>query len=313
MKPVLFTFTRSPFFIILSFIIPPLFWATNYIIGRAVRYDISPTSLTLARWSVALLIALPFAWPHIRRDSHYYLDHPIKIIGISLSGIAVFSILIYLGLQYTTSTNALLLNSFVPILILLFSTLFFRNKVGILQISGLIISTLGVFVIIFKGSLYGLLQLSFSYGDLLLLAAMASFALYTLLLRKVPSEINRMGLLAIQIIITLIVLFPLWLFKHHSELSFNWNYNTLQAALFLGIFPSFCSYILYGYCVEKLGAAKASLSIHLIPVFGVVLSTLLLNEHLYLFHLIGISTILTGIYLTNLNYHQGKTHEKRNN
>ncbi|MCS3429528.1 DMT family transporter [Klebsiella sp. BIGb0407] len=292
--------TRQLILTILFFVIPPLFWAGNYIVGRAVRNDIPPVTLTFVRWLIALAIILPFAAPHIKRDYRRYLQHPLRIIAVSLSGIAAFSLLVYYGLHHTSGTNALLLNSCVPVLITLFSCLFFKARLNHLQIICLIVSCCGVLVIILKGDLSALFNLAFSSGDLLLLTAMSCFAFYTLWLRKLPADINKVGLLGIQVMITLIAVAPLFLREYHSDIQVNWNPITIPGVIFLGVFPSFISYLLYGCCVEAVGAARAGLSIHLIPVFGVVLSVIFLGEHIQLFHIMGISIILLGVGLANI-------------
>lgn len=285
---------------ILFFVIPPLFWAGNYIVGRAVRNDIPPVTLTFVRWLIALAIILPFAAPHLKRDYRKYLQHPLRIIAVSLSGIAAFSLLVYYGLHHTSGTNALLLNSCVPVLIMLFSCLFFKARLNHLQIISVFVSCCGVLTIILKGDIRALFHLAFSSGDMLLLAAMACFALYTLWLKKLPADINKMGLLGIQVIITLLAVAPLFFREYCSGAQVNWNQVTITGVIFLGVFPSFISYLLYGCCVEAVGTARAGLSIHLIPVFGVVLSVIFLGEHIQPFHVMGISIILSGVGLANV-------------
>ncbi|MBK0166806.1 DMT family transporter [Klebsiella sp. S69] len=292
--------TRQLIMTILFFVIPPLFWAGNYIVGRAIRNDVPPVTLTFVRWLIALAIVLPFATPHIIRDYRQYIQHPLRIIAVSLSGIAVFSLLVYYGLHYTSGTNALLLNSCVPVLITLFSCLFFKARLNHLQMISVIISCCGVLTIILKGDLSALFHLEFSSGDLLLLAAMACFAFYTLWLRKLPADINKLGLLGMQVIITLIAITPLFFREYFYGTQVNWNSVTISGVIFLGIFPSFVSYLFYGCCVEAVGASRAGLSIHLIPVFGVVLSVIFLGEHIQLFHIMGISIILSGVGLANV-------------
>lgn len=285
---------------ILFFVVPPLFWAGNYIVGRAVRNDVPPVTLTFVRWLIALAIILPFAAPHIKRDYRKYLQHPLRIIAVSLSGIAAFSLLVYYGLHHTSGTNALLLNSCVPVLIMLFSCLFFKARLNHLQIISVFISCCGVLTIILKGDIRALFHLAFSSGDMLLLAAMACFALYTLWLKKLPADINKMGLLGMQVIITLLAIAPLFLREYRSGAQVNWDQVTITGVIFLGVFPSFISYLLYGCCVEAVGTARAGLSIHLIPVFGVVLSVIFLGEHIQPFHVMGISIILSGVGLANV-------------
>ena len=284
----------------LYFVIPPLFWAGNYIVGRVVRNDVPPITLTFVRWLIALAIILPFAAPHITRDYKKYFKHPLRIIAVSLSGIAAFSLLVYYGLHHTSGTNALLLNSCVPVLIMLFSCLFFKARLNYLQIISVFISCCGVLTIILKGDIRALFNLAFSSGDMLLLAAMACFAFYTLWLKKLPADINKMGLLGMQVIITLIATAPLFFWEFNSGAQVNWNRVTIPSVIFLGIFPSFISYLLYGCCVEAVGSARAGLSIHLIPVFGVLLSVVFLGEGIQLFHVIGISIILSGVGLAHV-------------
>ncbi|MEQ9866113.1 DMT family transporter [Pectobacterium aroidearum] len=297
--------SSSPHFssaaVFFMFVIPPLLWAGNFIVGRAIRNDVPPVTLTLVRWIVALAIILPFALPHIRRDLPLYYRHAGRIIAVSLSGVAAFSLLVYVGLHHTSGTNALLLNSCVPVLIMLFSALFFGGRLTGRQCAGLLVSCCGVLAIIFKGDPGGFLQLVFSSGDLLLLAAMSCFAFYTLWLRKMPPEINRMGLLGMQVIITVTAVFPLWIWEQGVSASVHWSLPVVTAVIFLGLFPSFISYLLYGRCVEAIGAARAGLSIHLIPVFGVAISALFLNEPVHLYHLIGIGMILAGVSLASTN------------
>lgn len=292
--------SRQIMLAIIFFIIPPLFWAGNYIVGRAVRNDVPPVTLTFVRWLIALAIILPFAAPHIKRDYRKYLQHPLRIIAVSLSGLLAFSLLVYYGLHQTSGTNALLLNSCVPVLIMLFSYLFFGARLNHLQIISVFLSCCGVLTIILKGDIHALFHLEFSSGDILLLTAMACFAFYTLWLRKLPVDINKMGLLGMQVIITLIAAAPLFFLEYHSGAQVNWNPVTIPGVIFLGVFPSFISYLLYGSCVEAVGAARAGLSIHLIPVFGVVLSVIFLGEHIQLFHIMGIIIILSGVGLANV-------------
>lgn len=279
--------------------LPPLLWAGNFIIGRAVRNEIPPVTLTLVRWLIALICILPFALKYIRRDAARYRAFPLRIVAISLSGIVAFSLLTYIGLHHTSGTNALLLNSCIPVLIMLFAGLFYGQPLRLSQATGLLISFCGVLAIIFHGDMAGLLSLSFSSGDLMLLGAMASFSLYTLWLKKIPPEVSRLGLLGVQVIISLIAIFPLWLWESRSGASAVWNHTTLSAVLYLGIFPSFIAYLLFGRGVALIGAARAGLTIHLIPVFGVALSVLFLGEKIHFYHLAGIATILAGISLAS--------------
>lgn len=206
----------------------------------------------------------------------------------------------HFGLEFghhTLASNALLLNSFIPVLIALFGFLFFREKLNKLQAVGLLLSFIGVITIIARGNWAVLTGLSFASGDLIVFFAMVAFAFYTLWLRAVPREINRIGLMAIQIAAAFIFLIPLWLIERALGQYPHWTNSGVLALFYLGIFPSVLAYVMFNLGVAKFGAATAGLCIHLIPVFGAVLALLFLGESLHLYHAIGMIAILSGIKL----------------
>ncbi|MCB5185880.1 DMT family transporter [Methylobacillus gramineus] len=280
-------------------ILPPLFWAGNFVIGRAVHNEIPPFTLSLGRWIIAFACILPFAWQPMRRDWPQYCQYRWRILAISIAGVASFNTLVYTGLHSTTATNGILLNSCIPILILLFGVLFYQLRISKLQVRGLAISFAGVLTIILHGEWQRLLALDFSTGDLIIFLAMVCWALYTLWLRGIPNEINRIGLMGIQILIAIIALLPLYIWELTYSASPIWNQHSLLALAYVGIFPSVIAYSLYMMGVARAGAARAGLFIHLMPAFGSLLSMLFLGESLALFHIVGIAAILTGLLLSN--------------
>ncbi|WP_287109892.1 DMT family transporter [Methylobacillus sp.] len=293
----------SPFTLYLILILPPLFWAGNFVVGRAVHTDIPPFTLSLGRWVIALLCILPFAWPTMRRDLPLYWQYRWRLLAVSVVGVAAFNTLVYSGLHHTTATNGILLNSCIPILILLFGAMFYRLRLHPLQLLGLALSFFGVLTIILHGEWERLLSLAFSSGDLVIFTAMICWALYTLWLRDLPASIHRLGLMGAQILVAVIVLLPLFIWEQAHGQHARWGQETWLALAYVGIFPSVIAYTLYTIGVEKAGAARAGLFIHLMPVFGSLLSVIFLGEHLHLFHAIGIAAILGGLALSNRHQH----------
>ncbi|HMR36797.1 DMT family transporter [uncultured Paracoccus sp.] len=274
---------------------PPLFWAGNFIVGRAMHEAVPPFALSMWRWIIAFLLLLPFAAPAMRRDLPRYWQHRWTILGVSLSGVFSFNTLIYLGLRTTTAANALLLNSFIPILVVLFGALFFGQVIRRVQVAGLLISLLGVLTIVLQGDWYRLASFSFAKGDLIIFCAMISWAFYTLWLRKIPAGIDRIGLMGTQMALALLVLVPCSLWEHSTGAAVQWSAQVAGALAYLGIFPSVVAYLLYNFAVARLGAAQAGLSIHLIPVFGVLLAVLFLGEQVHPYHVLGIAAIACGL------------------
>ena len=284
---------------IAALVLPPLFWAGNVIVARAARGDVPPFTLSFGRWVIALACLLPFAWPYLKRDWPLYRQHFRLIMAVALTGVLSFNTLVYSGLHYTTSTNALLLNSCIPVLIMLIGALFYQQKLRTVHMLGLAISLAGVLTIILHGEWARLLSLSFNRGDLLVFAAVICWAFYTLLMRRIPVNINRTGLTALTIGIALVFLLPLWLWERSTGALPIWNARALWSLVYVGLLPSVAAYLLYTQAVARVGAMRAGLSMHLMPVFGILLAVGLLGESLYSYHLMGIAAIFTGIGLSN--------------
>ncbi|MFV0480816.1 MAG: DMT family transporter [Campylobacteraceae bacterium] len=286
---------------ILSFmflVLPPLFWAGNFVVGRAIRDEIPPLALSFGRWSIAFLVLLPFAIKYIKRDYKLYIKHKWLVLKMAIFGIAGFNTLVYLGLHSTTAINAILLNSFIPILIILFGALFFKQTTFKNQIIGMSLSFIGVFVIILHGNFANLLTLTFSKGDIIVFLAMVCWAFYTLWVRELPREINQIGLLETQITIALLFLLPFVIFEASLGFAPIWSRASVLSLLYVGIVPSVLAYIFYILAVVKFGSIRAGGFIHLMPVFGTILSIIFLGEKLYAFHIVGILIILIGLFIS---------------
>lgn len=290
---------------------PPLFWAGNFLIGRLVRDTIPPMSLLFWRWVIAAVLLLPFAWKAMRRDLPLYWQYRWRVLSVSLAGIVAFNSFVYIGLRSTTASNALLLNSLIPILIVLFAAIFYRQPLKKTQLGGLAASFAGVLIIITQGDISRLTVMDFSHGDLIIFLALISWSFYTLWLRGFPPNIDRTGLMTLQVIIGILVIAPIYQWEQMSGMTVVWNAGSLAALAYLGVFPSVVAYLLYNIGVARVGAAAAGLSVHLIPVFGVALAVLFLGEHLHFYHVCGIAAIGGGIVLAMRSGRRGILNSSR--
>jgi drug/metabolite transporter (DMT)-like permease len=292
-------FRNLSFTTLLLLIAPPLFWAGNFVIGRLVRDDIGPMSLSFWRWVIAFCVLLPFTYKYIKHDWPLYKKHIPFIIKTSLVGVTSFNTLIYLGLHSTTATNALLLNSTIPVLIILFGLLFYKQRMYFLPTMGLVLSLIGVGAIILNGDIKALINFSFNPGDLIIFTAMICWAIYTLWMKNTPDNMNRMALTCVQIAIAVIALLPLWLWETGGQLPIHLNNSAKMALLYVGIFPSVIAYISYSVAISRVGPMLSGLFIHLMPVFGVILAAVFANESIHLYHIVGIALIAFGLVLSS--------------
>ncbi|RWR52494.1 DMT family transporter [Sinirhodobacter ferrireducens] len=277
--------------------LPPLFWAGNFIVARAARGEVPPMALSCVRWGLALLCMLPFAWPYLKRDAAWYRENWKLVALVGIPGVTGFNTLVYVGLQYTTATNGMLLNSTIPVLILVLGALFWGRKMRALQAFGLLVSTFGVAVIILHGEWQRLVTLEFSRGDLIIFVAMICWALYTLGLTRIPASVNRLGLLAVHSAMTLVLLAPFLGLEIAAGRVPSFSGAGIAAMLYVGVVPSVLATLLYMRAVSIAGPARAGQFIHLLPVYGAVLSTLFLGEELHLYHAVGFGAILAGIVI----------------
>ena len=256
-------------------------------------------AMTFFRWLFAIMILAPFAWPHVRRDWPVIRAHWRTMVALGALGVGTHNGLSYLGLNFTTATNGVILNSFIPVMIIMISWLFLRERLTQLQVAGVVISLTGVLTVLCKGSLDALLEFRLNAGDLIIIASMAMWAIYTIGLRWRPPGISMLSfLLAVAVVGDLCVL-PLWLGEMALGRYIVWSWTNAAALVAVATFSSVLAYILWNRGVEAVGANVAGLFVHLMPVYGVVLAWLFLGERMAAFQVAGIALILAGIWVTS--------------
>jgi drug/metabolite transporter (DMT)-like permease len=275
----------------------PLFWSGNFILGRALHQTIPPIALSFWRWALALLIVLPFALPRLGGQWAVVRRHWAALSLLAVLGVTNFNTFVYLGLRTTTATNAVLLVSTTPVLIVLLSFLLLRQRISPRQAAGFLLSLAGVAVIVARGDLQILTALRLNRGDLWVLGAVASWALYSVSLRWRPTALDPLAFLTVTIVIGLIPLLPLYWWELGRGRGFEVDAITLGAIGYVALFPSVLAYILWTRAVTELGANRTGQLLHLMPVFGAVLAMPLLGERIHGFHLAGIGLIAGGIAL----------------
>jgi drug/metabolite transporter (DMT)-like permease len=279
----------------LVLVLPPLLWAGNFVVGRAASDEVPPIMLAFARHFIALLFLLPFGWFAMKRDMRRYWDLRWQLLRVSLAGMVAFNLLVYIGLHSTTASNAQLMNSAIPVLIVLFGAVFLRQRLSAMQIVGLLLSCVGVLTIILHGDFSRLVALQFSHGDLIVFSAMVSFALFSVWLRSFPADMNRLGLLGAQFVVAVVVLIPFVLWEYVSGVRATWSPAALAAMFYVGLAPSLLANLLYMFGIARVGAARAGLFIHLVPLYGAIMSIAFLGESVHIYHAIGMVAIIAGL------------------
>lgn len=272
-----------------------LIWAGNFVLGRAVSASIPPVALSFWRWVLALLVLLPFtfrevraAWPIVRRSL------PV-LVPLGILGVGNFSTLVYVGLGQTTATNAALLNSACPAFILIIGPLLGGRRPGLRQVAGIALSLTGVLAIVSRGDPQTLLQLSFNRGDAWVLAAVLSWAFYTVLLGRRPAGLHPMTLLTVLVVIGLAWITPFYAAEAWRGARVSWDGPTLASLGYVGVLAAVVAYVAWNQGVAELGADRSGAFLHLLPAFAAVLAALLLGEAFRAYHAAGIALVLVGV------------------
>lgn len=281
-------------------LLPGLFWAGNAIVARSVASDLPPVGLAFWRWVVAALVIAPLAWPHLARDVPKMAARPGVMLLLAALGIAIFNTLLYVAAHTTTAINIVILQTAMPIVVVLATFLFFREAVTIRQALGIAASFAGTLVLISHGHPELLFNLEFRTGDLWMLAAVVSYASYTALLRLRP-EVHGFSFAFASFALGAALLLPLYLAESALVKPFPASGESVLAIAYVAVFASVLAYVAFNRTVELVGANVAGLAVHLVPVFGVGLAVLLLDERLEAYHAAGIALIAFGVWLATRN------------
>ena len=281
-------------------ILTTLFWSGNFIVGKAASlFEIPPFTLNFYRWVFAWLILAPFTLPEIIRKKNYILENIGLIIILGITSVTIFNSIVYYSLNFTQVISGVLTISAIPVMIIFFCWLFKIEKTNIYQISGVIFSLLGVVVIIAKADLKNLLNLNFNKGDLWMVFAMFSWAIYSALLRKKKFELSQLSLLQTIISAGLIFLLPTYLIELALGYKVSIHLPFVLTLAYVVIFPGLASFIFWIKGISIIGSNRSGIFLHLMPIFSTILAIIIFKEKFMTYHLIGAILIITGIYLSN--------------
>ncbi len=291
--------------IYLLLVLPPLFWAGNSVLARGVADLIPPVAMSFWRWTIALLILLPFTWKQTLKDWPEIKKHWRIIFLLGLFGIASFNTLLYTAAHSTTAINIALTQSVMPVIIVFISFVLFRDRITRTQILAIALCTLGAGYIVIHGDWQRLLQLEFVIGDLIMLLAVSLYALYSVLLRKRP-DIKPMSFLTSTFAVGVVLLLPLYLWERQTAAPLELSQTVIISLLYVAFCPSILAYLFWNQGIHEIGANQAGLYINLVPLFASLLAVLFLGEHFQTYHLVGIVLIASGLLLFNLRFLHAK-------
>lgn len=286
----------SPYLLL---VMTTLFWGGNFNVGRAVSGEVPPLGLSFWRWMVAWMIIFPMAYRPMWKRRHLLVEHWFLLLLLAVTGVTLFNSLVYLGLQTTSAINASLMQSINPVLIIMLSMLLLGHRPQGRQWLGVLVSLAGAVVILTRGDPDVLQDLEFAPGDLLVLLAVFLWGLYTVLLIKLPLELRGMPVLGYTVTVGTLLILPFYLYETLNGRPVPLTPTSIASILYVAIFPSVLAYLFWNNATARLGPERTGQFSHLIPVFGILIATLVLGESLQTYHLAGILLVSAGLLLAN--------------
>jgi drug/metabolite transporter (DMT)-like permease len=299
----LFTKNNSAY---LFLILATLFWSGNFIVGKAASFfEIPPFSLNFYRWTFAWLILAPFTLKEIIQKKEHILENIKLILVLGITSITIFNSIVYYSLNFTQVISGVLMISTIPVMIIFFSWIFKIEKTNVYQILGVVFSLLGVAIIVTKADMDILINLNFNKGDLWMVVAMFSWAIYSALLRKKKFDLSQASLLEVIISAGLILLLPAYLIERALGYELNITLPFILTLSYVVLFPGLASFICWIKGIAIIGPNRSGIFLHLMPIFSTVLAILIFKEKFMNYHLYGATFIISGIFLSSRKLKNG--------
>ena len=295
------TSTAHRWAIALLFITPAL-WSVNYVVGRSAPGVVAPHMLALLRWALAGLLLAPFAWGELSAKRALIARNAWHYLVFGALGMWICGAWVYIGARSTVATNIALIYALSPVFIALISALWLREHLGRLQWLGIALAFVGLVHVVIKGQWGQLSQVQFVAGDAWILGCTVAWTLYAILLKRWPSDFSAVARLVLIIAGGVALLLPLALLEAGSGWPLTqtrWGWATLGLVSAAAVFPAAGAYLAYATLQKELGAARASLTLYLGPLYAAIAAWATLGEPIASHHVVGAAVILPAIYLAS--------------
>ena len=262
------------------------FWAGNFVVGKfASIYEVPPFSLNFYRWLFAWLILAPFTLPEIIKKKDYIINNFKLFIVLGVTSITIFNSIVYYSLNFTQVISGVLMISTIPVMIMFFSSIFKIEKTNIFQIIGVILSFLGVIIIITKANFEILKNLNFNKGDITMVVAMFSWALYSTLLKRQTYEISQLSLLQVVMSFGLVFLIPIYFIEYQLGFRITLDKPFYLILSYVVLLPGLASFILWIKGISMIGANRSGVFLHLMPILSAIMAMIIFNEKFMFYHM----------------------------
>ena len=279
------------------------FWASNGVVSKTALASVPPAGLVFWSWVIGVIVLSPFALPHVLARRDLVLRNWFKLALIGTLAMSFFLHLIYNALTFTTVINAGLISTTMPAAIIALAWLLYREAISWRAAFGSAVAFVGVLLVIARGDIAVLMELSFNSGDLLIVVAVMAWALYTVLLRHAPAELNPLATLWVFAVAGVVVNGLIYASELFSPMAFTVSWSNVAMMAYIAVFPSVLALVFYNAGVKALGPGIAGQFLYLTPILTTILAVIFLGEAFELFHLVGFLVIVLGLYMATTTGH----------
>ena len=280
-------------------LITPVFWTVNYLVARRAPGVIEPHALASVRWLVAgFLFSLGY-WGQIWAGRQQILRDWKHYLILGALGMWICGAWVYVGGRTTMAVNIPLIYSISPLLVVIASAHWLKERVSAVQATGVLMAFAGVLHVILKGQWNNLAAVQFVPGDGWILAAALAWAVYSVLLKRWHSPLDASARLAVIALAGVVVMLPFTIYEAATNPLPMLTWPGFGLSLAAALFPGYGAYLAFSVMQRELGAARVSVVMYLGPIYTAVIAWLVLGEALQMHHFVGLGLILPGIYLVN--------------
>jgi drug/metabolite transporter (DMT)-like permease len=273
-------------------------WATNMVIGRWLKDSVGPVTISAVRFIIASMLFAAIL-RHLPSQERSMGRDRWLIIAMAVTGVMLFSPILYLGLRYTTAVNSTIINGFSPLVTGLLAAWLIHEPLSARQISGSVLAMLGVVFLISGGSFAFWSSSNINAGDLIILAAVTTWGLYSVCGGKVMRNRSSLSATALSTLIGTPALCLLAVIEiQYIPVSLDWK--VLLALVYVGVVPAAAGFYAWNKGVARLGPAGATVFMNMLPVYGALLGIMFLDEPLGFPHVAGGLLIISGGLLAAL-------------
>lgn len=276
-----------------------LFWSGNAIAARFLAESVPPIGVSFWRWAVALIICVPATYPAFRRNIPAAKEHWRYLLILAFLGVALFNTLLYTAAQTTTAFNIAVIATTTPVIILIFSFIFAKERLSKLGLGGFFLAAFGIILLVTNGRPVSILHMDVAVGDVIMLAASGIFAGYTVLVRRKPPEITINTMIFTTFVAGFLMLLPLYIVQELFFTPVTFGAPQVAGFIYIGLFASFASFMFWNRSVVMIGASRAAAVYYSLPVFTGILGIVMLGEKLTVTDVVSMFFVGFGVYLTS--------------